>query len=56
MKKKLKKWWDSFKEAVHEACVMYNASADIEEGRDPRESLQYSKTLDDVPNEVKRPQ
>lgn len=48
MNKKLKKWWENFKEAVLEICVWYNASSDIEDGRDPRDSLQHSRTLKDV--------
>ena len=52
---KLKDLWEDFKDALYEACVWYNASHDIEEGRDPRESLQHSKTLKDVPDEIKRP-
>ena len=51
----LRDFWDDVCDFFREGCIMYNASCDIEDGRDPRESLQHSKYLDDVPDEIKRP-
>lgn len=51
----LSDFWDDVCDFFREGCIMYNASCDIEDGRDPRESLQHSKYLDDVPDEIKRP-
>ena len=55
MKNKLTKFWEWIKDTVSEAAIWFNASHDIEEGKDPRESFQHSKTLNDVPDEIKKP-
>ena len=39
----LSDFWDDVCDFFREGFIMYNASCDIEEGRDPKESLRHSK-------------
>lgn len=49
------KIWDAIYDFFHDGFCYYNASHDIEEGRDPRESLQHLNSLKDVDDEIKAP-
>lgn len=47
--------WDGICDFFHDAACYYNAGHDMDEGRDPRESLQHLNSLKDVPDEIKGP-
>ncbi|MBQ2883112.1 MAG: hypothetical protein IJE43_04965 [Alphaproteobacteria bacterium] len=47
--------WDDICDFFHDAACYYNAGHDMDEGRDPRESLQHLNSLKDVPDEIKGP-